>query len=36
LEEICGKVPRAVSAFHAPKVKAGEFLPRVEEFVAGL
>jgi hypothetical protein len=36
LEEICGKAPRAVSAFHAPKVKAGEFLPQVEEFVAGL
>jgi flavodoxin len=36
LEGICGKAPRAVCAFHAPKVKAGEFLPQVEEFVAGL
>ena len=36
LEEICGRAPRAVCAFHAPRVKAGEFLPQVEEFVAGL
>jgi flavodoxin len=36
LERICGKAPRAVSAFHAPQVRSGEFLPQVEEFVAGL
>jgi flavodoxin len=36
LEEICGKAPRAVCAFHAPQVRSSEFLPQVEEFVAGL
>jgi flavodoxin len=36
LERICGKTSRAVCAFHAPRVKAGEFLPQVEGFVAGL
>ena len=36
LERICSKAPRAVCAFHAPQVRSGEFLPQVEEFVAGL
>jgi menaquinone-dependent protoporphyrinogen IX oxidase len=36
MEEACGKAPRAVFAFHAPKVKEGKFGPQVEEFVARL
>lgn len=36
MEEVCGKAPRAVHAFHAPQVKSGEFLPQVQEFIAGL
>jgi len=36
MEEACGKAPRAVFAFHAPKVRVGEFGPQVEEFIAKL
>jgi hypothetical protein len=36
MEGKVGKAPRAVFPFHAPKIKAGEFGPQVEEFVAKL
>ena len=36
MEAVCGKSPKAVRAFHAPEIRAGEFRPQVEEFIAGL
>jgi flavodoxin len=36
MEEVCGRAPKAVFAFHAPKIRANEFLPQVEEFIASL
>ena len=36
MEEVCGRPPRAVSAFHAPMVMAGEFDSQVDEFVSAL
>jgi menaquinone-dependent protoporphyrinogen IX oxidase len=36
MEEVCGRAPKAVLAFHAPKVRANEFLPQVEEFIASM
>jgi menaquinone-dependent protoporphyrinogen IX oxidase len=36
MEEVCGRAPKAVFAFHAPKVRANEFLPQVEEFIASM
>jgi len=34
--EACGKTPTATFAFHAPTIKADEFAPQVEAFVAEL
>jgi flavodoxin len=36
MEEACGRAPKALFAFHAPKIRANEFLPQVEEFIARL
>lgn len=36
MEKACGKAPKAVCAFQAERVQAGDFLPRVQEFVAQL
>lgn len=36
MEKACGKAPAATFAFHAPKIKADEFTPQVEAFVAQL
>lgn len=36
MEKACGKVPKAVCAFQAERVQAGDFLPQVEEFVSWL
>ena len=36
MEEVCGRAPKAVFAFHAPKIRANEFLPQVEEFISRL
>jgi hypothetical protein len=36
MEAACGKAPKAVFAFHAPKIKAGEFSSQVEAFISRL
>lgn len=36
MEKACGKVPKAVYAFPAERVQAGDFLAQVQEFIAQL
>jgi NAD(P)H-dependent FMN reductase len=36
MEAACGRAPKAVCAFHAPVIRAGEFLPQVQAFVSRL
>ena len=36
MEALCTKSPEAVFAFHAPRLRAGEFRPQVDAFISGL